>query len=670
MEQQQKEQSSSVPTTSNNNTTVEEQQQDTTQTTTIPVVNNNEENVEETTTTKPLTEEELKEAIRKQIEYYFSNLSTNHYLVSQMSHDLYVPLQTIANFKMIKALTNGDLNLIINAIKSSTVIQLDEEEKRMKPININLPNKRTTVIIRNIPNTVEKEKILSLFETNNLPSNVYAEIGDTWFCSFSEEEQAMNALNHLRNNCSWNDKPIQARIKSENILKSVNNNVSNTSTTNISGGNVTGSMNNHTNNNNGNHNYQNNNQQGGYQKRYNNYRNNRYVKNNTSPNTNDNNNNQQQQHRRRTNRSNSGANNNTTNVTSSSSSPSTTNTTTTTTNNQQQVNVGNNNNRKSHHGHSHYNKHYQHHNQHYRKEQINLSSVKSFPPLPKLNETTESGGMVGYPITHKFLRYSKQTVIKVYMKQQKEGEHANFPTDLITLNSAKCLAILNEPKSELELRKPQMEKSKIANLTIAPEGGNATTTGVSGNDEGTATSSLSIQTTNVGTGTTTVGSKKPLNLIIPPKSPTEFSKSFAEAAITAKDIKTPDLPSSSGFFAKQRKRRTGSINKNDSHHGTVGSSSGHHHHHHHSKGNNENKRDNTSSTTRGKKHHSGGLKKSTTGVHYHKQERNNENAISLSNVDMLKTNNENDKEQQQENNESNNEEQKQSWVSVVASTKK
>lgn len=46
--------------------------------------------------------EQLEEAVIKQIDYYFSrqNLANDAYLVSQMDSDMWVPIATIAGFKV------------------------------------------------------------------------------------------------------------------------------------------------------------------------------------------------------------------------------------------------------------------------------------------------------------------------------------------------------------------------------------------------------------------------------------------------------------------------------------------------------------------------------------------------------------------------------------------
>jgi la-related protein 4 len=93
--------------------------------------------------------EATREAVRKQIEYYFSkeNLATDRFLLSQMDPEMFVPIATIANFKMITALTN-DLDLIVNVMKASPSVIVNEATMTVKP---NLKANRNTIILRDIP---------------------------------------------------------------------------------------------------------------------------------------------------------------------------------------------------------------------------------------------------------------------------------------------------------------------------------------------------------------------------------------------------------------------------------------------------------------------------------------------------------------------------------------
>ncbi len=62
-----------------------------------------------------LTGEPLMQAIRKQVEFYFSpsNLSMDKFLVSQMDPQMFVPLQVVANFKKVQFLTKVRIILLL-----------------------------------------------------------------------------------------------------------------------------------------------------------------------------------------------------------------------------------------------------------------------------------------------------------------------------------------------------------------------------------------------------------------------------------------------------------------------------------------------------------------------------------------------------------------------------
>ncbi|VDP02615.1 unnamed protein product [Soboliphyme baturini] len=63
--------------------------------------------------------DQLKERLKAQLEYYFSreNLASDIYLRSQMDNDQYVPIRIVANFNMVKKLTN-DINLIVEVLRA------------------------------------------------------------------------------------------------------------------------------------------------------------------------------------------------------------------------------------------------------------------------------------------------------------------------------------------------------------------------------------------------------------------------------------------------------------------------------------------------------------------------------------------------------------------------
>lgn len=165
---------------------------------------------------KTLEGPELLEALKKQIDYYFSkeNLMTDRYLLSQMNSDLFVPVKVIENFKMIKNLTE-DHDKIIEAMKECSSITLNEEQSMVKP---NLKAQRNTIILREIASDTDSSIIKNLFGNQFGNFEVKSEIGNCWYVNFENDEVTLQALEYVRNQ-TFNGLPIKARIKTESTLR-------------------------------------------------------------------------------------------------------------------------------------------------------------------------------------------------------------------------------------------------------------------------------------------------------------------------------------------------------------------------------------------------------------------------------------------------------------------
>jgi len=167
---------------------------------------------------KPQLEgEALREAIKKQIDYYFSkeNLMTDRYLISQMNSDMFVPIKTIADFKMVKGQTT-DLELLLSVMKESKSVIVDETETLVKPA---LKASRNTIILRDISSSADPEEIKSIFQGEQLAHliDVKNDIGDCWYCTFDKDEAALHALDEIRSK-TFRGHPIKARLKTENTF--------------------------------------------------------------------------------------------------------------------------------------------------------------------------------------------------------------------------------------------------------------------------------------------------------------------------------------------------------------------------------------------------------------------------------------------------------------------
>ncbi|CAN4099093.1 unnamed protein product [Withania somnifera] len=75
----------------------------------------------------------LKESIVKQIEYYFSdqNLQNDHYLLSLMDNQGWVPISTIADFKRVKKMST-DIAFIVDSLLASSTVEVKGDKLRRR----------------------------------------------------------------------------------------------------------------------------------------------------------------------------------------------------------------------------------------------------------------------------------------------------------------------------------------------------------------------------------------------------------------------------------------------------------------------------------------------------------------------------------------------------------
>ena len=140
---------------------------------------------------RPLAGEELKDAIMRQVEYYLSreNLARDTYLVNQMNEDAFAPIKLIANFSKMKSFTT-DASVILEAIKMSSKLQVDDAGVLVRPLDMASEAKRkSTVILRDVDSTVPEEEIRALFDEGVFGpiERVRSDIGDTWFIELAGE---------------------------------------------------------------------------------------------------------------------------------------------------------------------------------------------------------------------------------------------------------------------------------------------------------------------------------------------------------------------------------------------------------------------------------------------------------------------------------------------------
>uniref|UniRef100_A0A8C8JRG8 HTH La-type RNA-binding domain-containing protein n=1 Tax=Oncorhynchus tshawytscha TaxID=74940 RepID=A0A8C8JRG8_ONCTS len=166
---------------------------------------------------RPLSSENLRDSLKKELEFCFSreNLSKDLYLMSQMDSDQFVPIWTIASMESIKALTT-DMELILDILRSSPMVQVDEKGEKVRP-----NHKRCIIILREVPETTPVEEVESLFKNDNCPKVISVEFAhnNNWYITFQSDTDAQQAHRYLREEVkTFQGKPIMARIKAINTF--------------------------------------------------------------------------------------------------------------------------------------------------------------------------------------------------------------------------------------------------------------------------------------------------------------------------------------------------------------------------------------------------------------------------------------------------------------------
>uniref|UniRef100_A0AAQ6AHY4 HTH La-type RNA-binding domain-containing protein n=1 Tax=Amphiprion ocellaris TaxID=80972 RepID=A0AAQ6AHY4_AMPOC len=158
---------------------------------------------------QPVTEESLRETLKKRLEFCFSreNLSKDLYLISQMDSDQFVPIWTIACMEDIKALTT-DMDLILDLLRASPIVQVDETGEKVRP-----NHSRCIIILREVPETTPVEEVEALFRSENCPKVLSAEFAhnSNWYITFQSDMDALQAYRYLREEVkTFQGKPIMA----------------------------------------------------------------------------------------------------------------------------------------------------------------------------------------------------------------------------------------------------------------------------------------------------------------------------------------------------------------------------------------------------------------------------------------------------------------------------
>jgi len=167
----------------------------------------------------PLSGNELKEAIKRQVEFYFSpqNLPSDAYLLANMDNEQYVPISLIATFGKIVALTS-DQNIIVDSLSDSQSVEFSADKTKIRPKE--LPKRRNRLILHTLPSETTDQEVKDLFASGNFTPEVSPDVNNCWFISFDTEEEATAGLEFIRKQ-KIHGKNIRARLKPEAQLRTM-----------------------------------------------------------------------------------------------------------------------------------------------------------------------------------------------------------------------------------------------------------------------------------------------------------------------------------------------------------------------------------------------------------------------------------------------------------------
>jgi hypothetical protein len=132
-----------------------------------------------------------------------------------MDDDMCIPLSSLLKLQSIRDIA-ADADALINGLKDSKLLILDEAGARVKP---NMSIERNSMILRDIPSDVSAEEIAQLFDPEYcaVPINIRSDIGQTWFVTFETEDDCLRSIMHIRG-LKLREQPIRCGVKSGSIF--------------------------------------------------------------------------------------------------------------------------------------------------------------------------------------------------------------------------------------------------------------------------------------------------------------------------------------------------------------------------------------------------------------------------------------------------------------------
>lgn len=160
--------------------------------------------------------ENLEEVLIKELEAMFNRerLEKNNYFIYRMSMNLEIPLQAVYEERSIKTITQ-DSQLVLNALKKTANVKVNEEKEIFVPIIKSMTNK----IILNIQ-AKEEEEFKKFLQTELWTNNDYVLVFDrpnSGRMIFNKESDSELFLSFIKNK-KFLDKDLEGYIEPENIF--------------------------------------------------------------------------------------------------------------------------------------------------------------------------------------------------------------------------------------------------------------------------------------------------------------------------------------------------------------------------------------------------------------------------------------------------------------------
>lgn len=158
---------------------------------------------------------ERRAAVKNKIEKLMSmdHLATTPSLVTRLDSEGYLSLSYLMSLSSISK-TGISRSELIDVIRTIPTLSLSPT---LTGVRVSIPVARKTVILRDLPADTTEDMVRSLFEGVTIES-IKEEISNSWFVTFSTEEEALSSLNSLQTR-TFAGAPIKARMKSEYYMK-------------------------------------------------------------------------------------------------------------------------------------------------------------------------------------------------------------------------------------------------------------------------------------------------------------------------------------------------------------------------------------------------------------------------------------------------------------------